>query len=94
MAELADALDLGSSGETRKSSSLFTRTNFFNIQDNYVDNLGHVPVQISHHNHPKPRRTIKPYKSIKIFFSYGYFRKNYRDCQFVKKKLDFWISSL
>ena len=26
MAELADALDLGSSGETRKSSSLFTRT--------------------------------------------------------------------
>ena len=27
MAELADALDLGSSGETRKSSSLFMPTN-------------------------------------------------------------------
>ena len=28
MAKLVDALDLGSSGETHKSSSLFTRTNF------------------------------------------------------------------
>ncbi len=27
MAKLVDALDLGSSGETHKSSSLFTRTN-------------------------------------------------------------------
>ncbi len=61
MAKLVDALDLGSSGATHKSSSLFTRT--INIQDNCVDNLGRVPVQILPRNRPKPGHITQPYKS-------------------------------
>lgn len=60
MAKLVDALDLGSSGATHKSSTLFTRT--INTQDNCVDSPGRVPMQILHRIRPKPGRTIQPYK--------------------------------
>ena len=38
MAELVDALDLGSSGETHKSSILFTPTNDYLILDKAFNN--------------------------------------------------------
>ena len=66
MAKLVDALDLGSSGATHKSSTLFTRTNYFdthfNTQDNCVDSPVRVPMQILHRTRPKPGHTIQPYK--------------------------------
>ena len=53
MAELADALDLGSSGATRKSSSLFTRTN---IIQKKLDFRQFIPYTTTQHQYKRVKK--------------------------------------